>query len=169
MGERGQNCLLRFSPGSCGFLRFPAVFCSSLRLQTWLPCRSRTKSAKICESLRQAAVSPFESLPFSAAQLKPSNVTSYTQARKTSPFGGISAASPRLGDAEEVVVIRRKKAWVGPEKAPIRPEWPDFPGRIFARSSLKIWGLSPRSQRIVQGYFKPCRLFLLCKLFFETI
>ena len=44
---------------SCDFLRFSAVFCSFLRLQTTYTCRSRTKSAEICESLRQAAVSPF--------------------------------------------------------------------------------------------------------------
>ena len=34
------------------FLRFSAA-------PNHLPCRSRTESAKICENLRQAAVSPF--------------------------------------------------------------------------------------------------------------
>ena len=37
---------------SSDFLRFSAA-------PNHLPCRSRTKSAKICENLRQAAVSPF--------------------------------------------------------------------------------------------------------------
>ena len=53
MGERGRNC----------FLRFPAVFCSLKILfsaaPNHLPCRSRTKSAKIFKNLRQGAVSPF--------------------------------------------------------------------------------------------------------------
>ena len=46
----------------CDFLRFPAVSCGFLQFSAapnHLPCRSRTKSAKICENLRQAAVSPF--------------------------------------------------------------------------------------------------------------
>ena len=54
----------KWEKGRNFFLRFPAVFCGS----NHLPCRSRTKSAKICENLRQAAVSPFQSLPFSTAQ-----------------------------------------------------------------------------------------------------
>ena len=47
---------------SCDFLQFPAVFCCFLQFfaaTSHIPCRSRTKSAKICENLRQAAVSPF--------------------------------------------------------------------------------------------------------------
>ena len=57
---------------SCYFLRFPAVSCGFLQFSAapnHLPCRSRTRSAKICENLRQAAVSPFQSLPFSVAQV----------------------------------------------------------------------------------------------------
>ena len=56
---------------SCDFLRFLAVSCGFLQFSAapnHLPGRSRTKSSKICENLRQAAVSPF-SLPFSAAQV----------------------------------------------------------------------------------------------------
>ena len=60
MGEGGRNCFLRFSAVSCGSPQLSAA-------PNRLPCRSRTKSAKICENLRQAAVSPFQSLPFSAA------------------------------------------------------------------------------------------------------
>ena len=60
------------------------------------------------------------------------------------PFGGISGASRGCE-------VRRNRS----RSAPKRPRWtlkrlqsgpkrPDFPGRIFARFSLKIWGLSPR-------------------------
>ena len=47
---------------SCDFLRFPAISCGFLQFSATpnhLPCKSRTKSAKLCENLRQAAVSPF--------------------------------------------------------------------------------------------------------------
>ena len=54
MGERGRNCFLRFPAVSCGFLRFSAA-------PNHLPCRSRTRSAKIFDKL------PF--LPFSLSHL----------------------------------------------------------------------------------------------------
>ena len=47
-----------------------------------------------------------------------------------------------------------KRQRIGSEKAPIRPEKAHFPRRIFARSSLKIWGLSPRLWAPVQVLFK---------------
>ena len=57
---------------SCGFLRFPAVFCSFLRLQTtyFADQRSKTKSAKIFDKLLFLPFSlshlALPDLPFSA-------------------------------------------------------------------------------------------------------
>ena len=50
------------------------------------------------------------------------------------PFGGIFVLPLRLLGAENFVPISAQKDPDGPEKAPKRP---DFPGRIFARFSLK--------------------------------
>ena len=59
MGERGRNCFLRF-------LRFPAVPCGFLQFSVAMQIKDQI--CKICENPRQAAGSPFSSLPFSAAQ-----------------------------------------------------------------------------------------------------
>ena len=44
-----------FETASCDFLRFPVVFCGSKPLTLQI----KDQSAKICENLLQAAVSPF--------------------------------------------------------------------------------------------------------------
>ena len=57
--KKGTNASLRFSAGSCGFLRkscenlrFP---CENLRFPNALFSRGRRESAKICENLRKSA------------------------------------------------------------------------------------------------------------------
>ena len=67
------------------------------------------------------------------------------------PIGPKKGLSGELLAPPRGCEVRRNRS----QSAPKRPRWalkrlqsgpkrPDFPGRIFARFSLKVWGLSPR-------------------------
>ena len=80
------TCEKGVETASCDFLRFPAP-------PNRLTCRSRPKSAKICENLRQAAVSPFQSLPCSVVRGLLGTGLPDPTLESASPSSGVDLAS----------------------------------------------------------------------------
>ena len=95
---KGTSANLRFSAGSCGFLRFPAKICVSQMLCLPGKGENQRKSARISENLRLGSVCPLRSVLLSAPlTLGPRKNLARKEPRGLSRFSTMRAlSSPHL-------------------------------------------------------------------------